>query len=51
VKTRESSRIKDFEQRSCVYNADRYNSFFPVDPDDRVIMELQCTMNLRHSEL
>ena len=30
-------RVVDFEQRSRVYN-----ELFPVDPDDRVIMELQC---------
>ena len=35
--------VKDFEQRSRVYNAVHYNAFFPVDPDDRVIMELQCS--------
>ena len=41
-KTCESGRVKDFEQRSRVYNAVRYNAvFFPVD---RVIMELQCIM-------
>ena len=44
VKTCESGRIKDFEQRSRVYNVVRYNAgFFPVDPDNRVIMELQCS--------
>ena len=51
----ERGRVKDFEQRSRVYNAVRYNAvfitrsvitwFFPVDPDDRVIMELQCSKN------
>ena len=44
--------VKKLEQRPRVYNAVRYNAifitqsvitrFFPVDPDDRVIMELQC---------
>ena len=34
----ERGRVKDFEQRSRVYN-----EFFPVDHYDRVIMELQCT--------
>ena len=38
VKTCERGRVKDFEQRSRVYNA-----FFPVDPDNRVIMESQCS--------
>ena len=39
VYVRERDRVKDF----VYYNAVRYNAFFPVDPDDRVIMELQCT--------
>ena len=39
VKTCERGRIKDFEQRLRVYNAVRYNAFFPVDADHRVIME------------
>ena len=43
VKTCERGRVKDFEQRSRVYNAVRYNAFFPVDPDDRVTMESQCS--------
>ena len=38
VKTCERGRIKDFEQQSHVYNA-----FFPVDRDNRVIMESQCS--------
>ena len=42
VKTCERGRVKDFEQRSCVYNAVCYNAFFPVDPDDRVTMKSQC---------
>ena len=45
MKTWERGRINDFdqfEQWSHVYNEVRYNAFFPVDPDDRVIIELQC---------
>ena len=42
MKTCERGRVKDFEQWSRVYNAVRYNAFFPVDPYDRIIMELQC---------
>ena len=38
VKTCERGRVKVFEQQSRVY----YAVFFTVDPDDRVIMELQC---------
>jgi len=38
-------RVKDFKQRLRVYNAVRYNPFFPMDPDDRVIMESQCIYN------
>ena len=34
----ERGRGKDFE-----YNAVRYNKFFPIDPDDRIIMESQCS--------
>ena len=30
--TCERGRIKDFEQRSRVYNAVHCNAFFPVDP-------------------
>ena len=41
VKNCERDRVIDFEQQSGVYNAVRYNAFFPVDPDDRVIIELQ----------
>ena len=44
VKTCERDHVKDFEQRLRVYNAVRYNAFFPVDPDNRVIMELQYTI-------
>ena len=43
VTTCEWGCVKDFEQRSHVYNAVGYNGFFPVDPDDRVIMESQCS--------
>ena len=32
VKICERGRVKDFEQWSRVYNAGRYNAFFPVDP-------------------
>ena len=42
VKTCEKGRVKDFEQRSRVYNM-----FFPVDPDDHVIMESQYIYLLR----
>ena len=42
MKTCERGRVKDFEQRPRVYNAVRYNAFFPVDADDRVIIESQC---------
>ena len=38
VKSCGRGRVKDFEQRSCVYNA----GFF-MDPEDRVVMELQCS--------
>ena len=44
VKTCERGHVKDFEQRSRVYNAVLFDAVFPVDPDDRVIMELQCTL-------
>jgi len=40
-----------FEQRSRVYNAVRYTVFFLVDPDDRVIMESQCTVTALHCAL
>ena len=43
VKTCERDRVKDFEQRSRVYNVVCYKAFFPVDPDDRVTMESQCS--------
>mgnify|MGYP000190427210 CR=1 FL=1 len=36
----ERDRVIDFEQRSRVYNAVRYNTFTP--PVDRVIMVSQC---------
>ena len=42
VYVRERDRVKDF----VYYNAVRYNTFFPVDPDDPVIMELQCILLL-----
>ena len=42
VKNCERDRVIDFEQRSGVHNGVRYNAFFLMDPDDRVIMELQC---------
>ena len=42
VKTWERGRVNDFDQRLHVYNAVRYKVIFPVDPNDRVIMELQC---------
>jgi len=42
VKTCERGRVKYFNQRSRVYYTVRYNDFFHVDPDDRVIMESQC---------
>jgi len=32
VKTCERGKVKDFEQRSSVYNAVRYNVFFPRGP-------------------
>ena len=36
--------LTDFEQQSRVYNVACYNAGgFPVDPDNRVIMESQCT--------
>jgi len=38
----EKGRVND-EQRSRVYNAVRYIAFFARGPDDRVIMELQCS--------
>ena len=39
--------VEDFEQRSRVYNTvyiarSVITRLFPVDPDNRVIMELQC---------
>ena len=43
VKTWERGRFNDFdqyEQLSHVYNA----VFFPMDPNDRIIMELQCSI-------
>ena len=43
-------KLKDFEQRSHVYNAVRYNAFSPVDPDDRVIMEPQCILKVEISK-
>ena len=49
VKTCERGRIKDFEQRSRVYNEVRINPLFSVDPDDRVIMESQCIYTGYHS--
>ena len=36
--------VCEIEQQSRLYNAVRYNAFFPVDPDDRVLMELQCNI-------
>ena len=43
VKTRKRGQIKDLDQRSRVYNVVHYNAgFFPVDPDNCVIMESQC---------
>jgi len=41
VKSCERGRVKDFEQRSCVYYVVHYNSFFSMNPD---IMESQCTI-------
>ena len=43
VKTCERGRVIVFEQQSHVYNAVRYNAFFPVAPYDGIIMESQCT--------
>ena len=43
VKTCERGKVKDFEQRLSVYNAVRYNGFFPVD---LFIMESQCIHDL-----
>jgi len=42
VKTCERGRVKDFEQRSRVYNAVCYNAFFPLDPNDHGMMESHC---------
>ena len=38
----EKRRVKVFEKQSRVYNEVRYNVFFTLDPNDRVIMESQC---------
>ena len=46
VKTCERGHVNDFEQRSRVYNAVRYNAFFLLDPDDRDLMESQCILKL-----
>ena len=49
VKTCERVGRVDFEQRSRVYNTVRYNVvFFHVDPDNRVIMESQCSKHTRN---
>ena len=49
VKTCERDRVKDFEQRSRVYNRVRYNAgFFPWTHDDRVVMESQCSGFIHH---